>query len=172
MAADGALDAGGNAVAVLAESLEETIRRRETRQHVLRGTLTLVTPAHPSSGFSIAAAMNRNKVIYALATWALVVESDAGTGGTWAGATENLRAGWVPLFVRSDPSAPQGNRDLIAEGAQPITTDDMRGDLAQWLASHVADRPLMLVREAAPESGSDDGHFGLLPPTAPRRQDE
>ena len=61
--------------------------------------------------------------------------SDAGTGGTWAGATENLKAGWVPLFVRSDASAPQGNRDLIAEGAQRVTADDIRGDLHQWLES-------------------------------------
>ena len=133
IAVDAALSAGGTGVAVLAESLEETIRRREAREHVVRGTLTLVTPMHPAAPFSVGAAMGRNKLIYALAAWAVVVSSDAGTGGTWAGAAENLKAGWVPLFVRSDASVPHGNRDLIAEGAHPVTADDLRGDLHQWL---------------------------------------
>ena len=135
IAVEAALAAGGSAVAVLAESLEDTIRHRDTREHVLKGTLTLVTPIHPSTKFSVATAMGRNKLIYALATWAVVVSSDAGTGGTWAGATENLAAGWVPLFVRDAAAAPKGNGELIAGGGRPIRGEDLSSDLAAALRS-------------------------------------
>jgi predicted Rossmann fold nucleotide-binding protein DprA/Smf involved in DNA uptake len=54
--------------------------------------------------------MERNKLIYALADWAIVVASAAGQGGTWTGALENLKAGWAPLFVRNGSDVPDGNR--------------------------------------------------------------
>ena len=43
--------------------------------------------------------MGRNRLIYTLADYAIIVASDAETGGTWAGATETLKNGWVPIFV-------------------------------------------------------------------------
>jgi predicted Rossmann fold nucleotide-binding protein DprA/Smf involved in DNA uptake len=53
--------------------------------------LCLVTPFSPNAGFSIGAAMGRNRLIYCLADYAIVVASDAESGGTWAGATEALK---------------------------------------------------------------------------------
>ena len=94
---DSALEARGTAVGVLADSLEKVIR---TRQDALRrGDLCLVTPYSPNAGFSVGAAMGRNRLIYTLADYAIIVASDAETGGTWAGATETLKNGWVPIFV-------------------------------------------------------------------------
>ena len=150
---ESALAAGGTGVAVLADSLEETIRQREIRQRVIEGTHTVVTPFHPSAKFSVGAAMGRNKLIYALATWAVVVASDAGAGGTWAGASENLRAGWVPLFVRDAPAVPQGNRDLIADGGHAVTAADLGRDLASWFDERARQRQPMLVRERAESYG-------------------
>jgi predicted Rossmann fold nucleotide-binding protein DprA/Smf involved in DNA uptake len=44
----------------------------------------------------------RNKLIYAFADAALVVNSDLNKGGTWAGAIEQLdKLKFVPVFVRS-----------------------------------------------------------------------
>ena len=87
----------GSAVGVLADSLEKVIR---TRQAALRrGDLCLVTPYSPNAGFSVGAAMGRNRLIYTLADYAVIVASYAETGGTWAGATETLKNGWVPIFV-------------------------------------------------------------------------
>jgi len=119
-AQDAALDAGGTVQAVLADSLEKALQKRTVREAVRRGSLTLMTTVHPAAGFSSGIAMGRNKVVYALSTAAVVVSSSEGSGGTWAGATENLTRGWVPLFVRQGDGVPAGNGSLLAAGASPL----------------------------------------------------
>ena len=93
IAMSASLEAGGRAVGVLADSLDRTVRQPDLRQLLLEGQLALLTPYAPTAGFSIGAAMGRNKVIYGLADFAVVVSSDFQTGGTWAGAVEALKAG-------------------------------------------------------------------------------
>jgi predicted Rossmann fold nucleotide-binding protein DprA/Smf involved in DNA uptake len=66
--------------------------------------------------------MRRNRLIYVLAQASVVVASSTDKGGTRAGALENLKADWVPLWVRSDGSP--GNRQLLAEGARPLSAAD------------------------------------------------
>jgi DNA processing protein len=151
LAMNACLEHGGTGVAVVAESLERTLKRREIGRSVLDGHLTVVTPLHPAAGFTAAGAMGRNKLIYALASWAVVVSSARETGGTWSGAAENLRGGWVPLFVRSDPGAPAGNGELIARGAIPLRTDDVARGLRIVLEQRPATvvEPVSLVREDA-----------------------
>lgn len=61
--------------------------------------------------------MGRNRLIYCLADAGLVVSTAEGEGGTWAGATEALEAGWVPVYVRAGEGVPEGNDALIARGA-------------------------------------------------------
>ncbi len=56
-----------------------------------------------------------------------MVSSADGSGGTWTGAVEALRGGWVPVLVRDEPGAPAGNRALIAQGATPIGPEDLDG---------------------------------------------
>ncbi len=116
-----AVSAGGNALGVLADSLERAIRERETQELLEYGSLCIVTPYSPSLPFSVANAMGRNKIIYALADYALVVDSDFEKGGTWSGAVENLRQGFVPLFVRESPDSGPGNQQLIRRRAVPLT---------------------------------------------------
>lgn len=139
LAMDGALEAGGKAIGVMADSLESTIRRTDVRQLLLDGSLVLLTPFAPDAGFSIGAAMGRNKVIYGLAHHAVVVSSDLGKGGTWTGATEALKAGWCPVFVRSGPDAPKGNHELLRRGGLPIDARQLRenADLPAWFQSKV-----------------------------------
>lgn len=62
--------------------------------------------------------MRRNRLVYALAEAAVVVATAAGSGGTWSGAVENLRHGWVPIYVRDDRSA--GASKLARMGATPL----------------------------------------------------
>lgn len=45
-----------------------------------------------------------------------VVASDAEKGGTWAGATEALKAEWIPVFVLDHAAMPDGNRLLLQKG--------------------------------------------------------
>ena len=133
LAVDGALEQGGQALAVLADSLQDSLRRKELRDAILSGRLTLMTPSSPSARFTVAAAMGRNKLIYALSSAAVVVSSAFDTGGTWAGAIENLRAGWVPLFVRDGQDVPDGNRELIKRGGRPISLEELESSLAAIL---------------------------------------
>lgn len=115
-----ALEGRGTAVGILADSLERAIRAPETRTALLRGDLCLVTPYAPNAGFSVGTAMGRNKLIYALADYAVVAASDVEKGGTWAGATEALKAEWVPVFILDYPDMPEGNRALLKKGGIPL----------------------------------------------------
>ena len=92
---------------------------------LLDGQLVLLTPYAPTAGFSVGAAMGRNKVIYGLAEFAVVVSSDFQTGGTWAGAVEALKAGWCPVFARDGADVPKGNRELLKLGAAPLGGTDL-----------------------------------------------
>jgi predicted Rossmann fold nucleotide-binding protein DprA/Smf involved in DNA uptake len=138
LAMTASLEREGRAVGILADSLEKTIRNPEIRTSLAGGDLALLTPYSPKAGFSVGAAMGRNKLIYALADYALVVASEAGSGGTWAGATEALKARWIPVFVCDSPDIPDGNRQLIMKGAIPFPTPfpDSPDRLGQWLTDH------------------------------------
>ncbi len=132
-----ALEARGQAVGVLADSLEKAIRAPDVRSAIARTDLALLTPYSPNAGFSVGAAMGRNKLIYALADYALIIASEVEKGGTWAGATEALKAGWIPVFALDSDDAPEGNRRLLKMGARPLPQSF--GDAAilpRWLEEH------------------------------------
>jgi hypothetical protein len=57
------------------------------------------------------------------------VSSAFETGGTWAGAIENLHAGWVPLFVRVGEDVPDGNRELIKRGGGALRLEELESGL-------------------------------------------
>jgi predicted Rossmann fold nucleotide-binding protein DprA/Smf involved in DNA uptake len=86
----------------------------------MEGSLVLVSPYSPKAPFTVGNAMGRNKHIYTLSDWALVISSSVDKGGTWSGATENLKNSWVPLFVRSGANVPYGNSRLIQMGGNPL----------------------------------------------------
>lgn len=139
-AVDAAIEAGGDAIEVIAEGFEKALRDVTRRQRIETGRLTAVTAFHPSQAFSVDVVMARNKLLYTLGRVAFVAASDEGRGGTWAGAVENLRAGWVAVFVRDGDEVPAGNRALAARGAIPITVKALpKGrDLLKWLGERAA----------------------------------
>jgi predicted Rossmann fold nucleotide-binding protein DprA/Smf involved in DNA uptake len=132
---DAAMEADGKALGVLADSLEATLRKPDVRELVLDGRLVLLTPYAPTAGFSVGGAMGRNKVIYGLSEFAVVVSSELNTGGTWAGAVEALKGKWCPVFVREGVGVPEGNRALIKKGAKPLSEEQLRSDenLPEWM---------------------------------------
>lgn len=116
----GALEAGGKASGVLADSLEKTVMNREHRNLLIDGQLVLISPYDPSAGFNVGNAMQRNKLIYALADAGLVVSSDLNKGGTWAGATEQLdKLRLVRVYVRSTGELSAPLDALRMKGAIP-----------------------------------------------------
>lgn len=121
----GALEAGGRVSGVLADSLEKTAMNREHRNLLLDGQLVLTSPFDPSAGFNVGHAMQRNKLIYALADASLVVSSDLNKGGTWAGAVEQLdKFNFVPVYVRSIGESSPGLDALRSKGANPWPNPD------------------------------------------------
>jgi len=116
----GALESGGRVTGVLPDNLEKTTLNREHRNFLLDGQLALISPYDPSAGFNVGNAMQRNKLIYALADASLVVNSDLNKGGTWAGAIEQLdQLKFVPVYVRSTGEPSAGLGALREKGAIP-----------------------------------------------------
>ncbi len=141
----GALEAGGKVCGVLADSLEKTAMNREHRNLLLDGCMVLISPYDPNAGFNVGNAMQRNKLIYALADVALVVNSDAKKGGTWAGAVEQLdKLRLVPVYVRSTGELGEGLEALAQKGALAWRQPDLPEDL-------------VAIFTAKPESVPDGG---------------
>jgi predicted Rossmann fold nucleotide-binding protein DprA/Smf involved in DNA uptake len=120
-----AFTAGGKVAGVLAESLEQRIRDTETRRAVAEGQAVFISPYGPATPFSVGAAMGRNKLIYCLSTAVVVVAATKGSGGTWAGAEEALRAHWVPVVFRASDYLSPADQALSVMGAHPLNEDDL-----------------------------------------------
>jgi DNA processing protein len=155
----GALEAGGYASGVLGDSLEKTAMNRDHRNMLLNGQLVLVSPYDPGAGFHVGHAMQRNKLIYALADTALVVSSDLNKGGTWAGAVEQLdKLRLVPVHVRSTGDASAGLDALRSRGAvdwpDPQNADALEAvfDAAVLGSAPAPAAAPVLVASAAPDS--------------------
>ena len=133
------LEAGGIVVGVLADSLLKRSVARDARPALADGRLLLLSPYHPEARFTVGTAMGRNKLIYAMADYGLVVSAEQGRGGTWEGATEELkRRPRRPVFVRLSDPALLGNTALVERGAQVFPAWDPE-DLPQALLARQAD---------------------------------
>jgi predicted Rossmann fold nucleotide-binding protein DprA/Smf involved in DNA uptake len=119
----GALESQGTAVGVLADSLLRSATSAKYRKHIMSGDLALISPFNPEAGFNVGHAMSRNRYIYCLADAAVVISSTRDKGGTWNGAIEDIRAGWVPLWVKPSSDRNSGNRELAQRGANWFPED-------------------------------------------------
>lgn len=153
------LEAGGCVVGVLADSLARAALDGRYRPFLIDQRLVLISPYDPRAGFNVGNAMSRNKCIYGLSDFALVVSATLEKGGTWNGAIENLKNGWVPLFVRNDPHL-SGNQRLIARGGFPIDSAVLNPDvrLAAWLRSHAPSANATLPLDAVDDTWPDAAH--------------
>lgn len=143
-----ALEAGGTVVGVLADSLLRSATSGKARESIQDGRLTLVSAFDPEAGFNVGNAMQRNKQIYALADFGLVVSSGLNEGGTWSGAIEQLeKLQLVPLFVRDEENVPKGNRELLRRGATAFPNGSLPGKLRETLAS--SSKVILPVMETA-----------------------
>lgn len=118
------LEVGGEAVVVLAEGVAKIAVSRAYRPHLAAQRLVLVSPYGPQARWTTGNAMGRNKLVYTLSQITVVASSGL-DGGTWEGATENLKAGWVPLFVHSGNNVPAGNKALMQRGGIPYTESEI-----------------------------------------------
>ena len=131
----GASAAGGKVAGVLADSLERAAMHRDHRDPLMDGQLVLMSPYDPAAGFNVGHAMQRNKLMYALAEAALVVSSDYEKGGTWAGAVEQLeKLRFGIVYVRSTEKIEKGLEALQRKGALPWPNPTTPEEFAQVLA--------------------------------------
>ena len=149
---NGALEAGGYVTGVLPGGLERAAVNREHRTLLLDERLVLLSLCDPHAGFTVGNAMARNKLVYGLADAALVVDAAAGTGGTWAGAEEELKKGSDRVFVRSTLKSSAGLAALQERGAtawpNPEEPDDLQ-DLLAFLGTAEVDRAAAGSRDAS-----------------------
>jgi predicted Rossmann fold nucleotide-binding protein DprA/Smf involved in DNA uptake len=115
-----ALESQGTAAGVLADSLLRAATSAKYRRGLMGKTLVLVSPFSPEAAFDAGNAMARNKYIYCLADAAIVVAA-----GKENGAIENLKHGWVPLWVRGHPGQDSGNAALVEQGARWLPAGDL-----------------------------------------------
>ncbi len=170
----GCLDAGGQVVGILASKLEGAATAKKWRDGLRENRLLLLSEVSPSAPFSVGSAMSRNRLIYSLADVAVVANSGH-RGGTWAGSTENLKQGWVPLLVRAQDDAGEGISPLLEQGALPLKDTDLdraedfvgrldnaRQEWSEMLERDLQDRPreLPLVEEQIVAETSDLPGFG------------
>lgn len=163
-AMQGASEAGGVVIGVLAADLLRASVNRQNRMGIQSGQLVLTSPFNPEAGFNAGNAMARNRYIYALADYALVVDSAEGEGGTWAGATEDLRHAWTPLYVRT-PGENPGNLALIAKGGRSFAYEIAeRASIREFLENKSQSDTSSLFQEAVPKGG---GATTELPESSP-----
>lgn len=85
------------------------------------------TPSQSWCRYNVRRQSASRPYIYAQSEATLVVKSDYNKGGTWSGATENLKNHWALTLCRNHLSYP-GNKALIEKGAIPVD-DDWDGNI-------------------------------------------
>jgi predicted Rossmann fold nucleotide-binding protein DprA/Smf involved in DNA uptake len=146
-AMNAAFEAGGTVVGAIADSLIRVASGSSMRHAIADERVCLVTPYSPHAPFSAGNAMGRNKIIYALSRGVVVVRSDKGSGGTWAGATEALSKDYAVVHSWTGPGAGPGNEALLALGALALAPED---DLSAKLLAESTLTPSAETRESAP----------------------
>jgi len=128
---------GETAIGILSDNLYRASGASQWRSALRNNQLVLISPFHPEASFDKANAMTRNKFIYMLSKLTIVVCSGI-KGGTWEGAQENIKNGWVPLLVSTHATPLQsGNQALIlksngnasAKSVNPVSIDSIGGQL-------------------------------------------
>ena len=115
-----ALREGGKGICVLPSSLSRATGSRIYREYLENEGFLLISPFNPESGFDEGNLSARNKYLFALAHYALVISSRIEEGETWSVSSDNLKNNWVPMFVRSGENMPEGNKMIINLGAVPL----------------------------------------------------
>lgn len=121
-----AINEGATAVDYIADSMLRKMRDPDLLRAIREDRILLLSVVTPTAGFNAGVAMMRNRYIYAQSSGTVVIRSDKGKGGTWAGANENLKKGWCSTYCR-DCDYP-GNQELIRLGAIPVN-EEWDGDV-------------------------------------------
>lgn len=124
---------GSFCVEYIADSLIRRIKSKPVVSAVLDNKLLILSVVKPDSGFSAGIAMMRNRFIYAQSEGTIIVKSDYNKGGTWSGASNNLKQRLCTTFCWNNAEY-KGNIELIKLGAVPID-ETWDGDVSSYEAA-------------------------------------
>ena len=124
-AQEACLDAGGNVISILADSLQK---------QPLRKNLLYLSLDDFNQGFSAQRALHRNHLIHSMASLTVAAQCTLGKGGTWDGILTNLKNGWNSVCIFDDGSDAAAN--LQNRGVQTVTADELQ-DLAALAAQNL-----------------------------------
>ena len=113
---------GGTVVGVLPDSLLKEAGKKNYREAIRENKLCLMSEVNPEARFNVGNAMARNRLAYACADAALVIECEPNKGGTWQGAMEARREGKAVYVLRGA----QAERQLSDLGATVIEIEFAR----------------------------------------------
>lgn len=116
-------------VEFVSDSLIKRIKDSENINLIRNDKLLLLSVVNPNSGFNTGIAMMNNKYIYASSIGTFVIKSDYKKGGTWAGASENIKKKFSNTYCWNN-SKYIGNMELIKKGAIPFD-DTWDGNLEE-----------------------------------------
>lgn len=170
-AMQGALKQNGAVIGVMADSLLKAATSAKWRKGLMNGNLVLISPFYPEAGFSIGNAMARNKYVYCLAESALVIHSGK-KGGTLAGAEENLKQNWVPLWVKPSDDHHAANAHLVAKGGRWSAADVQHLDIVSLTRAEdsTPEQTDLFATDAQPPLYST-ADIGGHPPSASLREE-
>ncbi len=115
VAQEACLEAGGQVIAVVADSLID---------HPERDRVLYVSQEGFDLPFSSQRALSRNRIIHALGEETFVAQCGYQVGGTWSGTVKNLRFGYSPVYCFRDGSPAQVL--LVDMGAQAIEMEHLQ----------------------------------------------
>jgi len=133
----GALNAGGNTIAVLPEGIRHFRLLRELKPLVdMDRNFLAISMFEPDARWQTWRAMQRNKLIVGLSVGLFVIEARE-RGGTIEAAREAVRQGkrlWAVAYSK-DAVGREGNRKLLATSAIPLKhTGDLKRALEEAMA--------------------------------------
>ena len=172
-----AFECGGNVIAALPGDLLKTCLMRENREAIGAGNVLLFSAVDPEERFTPINAMDRNKLIYAMADYSFVAQSDT-KGGTWTGAVEELkRPEHHPVYVYMGNTRVEGCAQLVRKGGIAWTaTDSLLSMIKKANDAALKANPAMqpsLFDYTASESKTVDGEFKKVSePTVPYATEE
>lgn len=121
---------GGRVICVVADELNVQMEH---------DSILYVSEEGFDRAFSAQRALQRNRIIHALADKAFVAQATMHRGGTWDGAVKNLHHGWSPVFCYDD-----GSDAMVAlenMGAKRIILQDLsdfrqlQSDISNFLSN-------------------------------------
>ena len=120
---------GSCSVEYVSDSLISRIKHKAVISAVVNNRLLILSAVKPDARFFAGFAMMRNKYIYAQSKGTVIIKSDYNKGGTWSGATANLKQRLCSTYCWNNLEY-KGNIELIKRGAIPID-ESWNGDLTE-----------------------------------------